>query len=136
MSESTIKRSVQKAAVEFLFYHGFESGEKTVNKGTVTQKFSWEAKADILVSLESNTKARTAKAHLTFFNSDGSLSTLEDKRTVDLNTEEDVESFRDFIAGYMAKTPWRKSQSGTDFFASLVRDGRQVDVYSLNRLLK
>jgi len=134
MSQEAPARYSQKSIVEFLSYHGFTADDKTVNKGTVTQSFSWEANSVILVKIESSTKTRTATAHLTFFNHDGTMNTLEDKQTIDLKTEADTEKFKEIIDGYMLKTPYRKSQSGSDFFASVMQDGKQIGIISLNRL--
>lgn len=135
MSETTSKYNVTRNVQDFLAYHGFEAGDKKVEKGKVTQQYGWEANSVILISVENNTKLRTAVAHTTFFKHDGNVNTLVDKQTVTLNSEDDVENFMGVINEYMSQTPWRKSQSGTDFFAAVMQDGRQVSVFSLNKLL-
>lgn len=136
MSENVLKYSVARDVESFLSYHGFTPDEKTVTKGKVKQNFGWEANSVILVSVENDTKRRTAVAHTTFFKHDGSVNTLEDKQTLPLNNEEDVDGLKGVIEGYMSQTPWRKSQSGKDLFAAVMNDGRQVGVFSLNALLR
>lgn len=135
MSEISPKYNVTRNVQDFLAYHNFEAGDKTVEKGKVTQQYAWEANSVVLVSIENNTKRRTAVAHTTFFKHEDGLSVLADKQTVALNNEDDVENFIGVINEYMSQIPWRKSQSGADFFAALMRDGRQVRVFSLNKLL-
>jgi hypothetical protein len=115
--------------INSLHERDFEVGEKVKTRESIKQSFTYELGSIIFVNITNNIASRTALAEIICFREEQTgMSTLELRKTVPLNTPEDLTDMLEMVDSCLGKTLSRKSQSGAEFLTSLLSDGRPVNL--------